>query len=113
MTHDELIAIPTEGEKGISDKVSNVFAKTPFFTLIQVKDNEIDEINIKKNEAAEYTQGTGPIVMKNLNDLGVDVIIAGQIGPGAKTLMEISGIKLKKVKTGTRVSEAVKQYLKS
>jgi predicted Fe-Mo cluster-binding NifX family protein len=113
MTNIELIAIPTEGDKGISDKVSNVFAKAPYFTLIHIRNNEIHEVNVKKNEAVEYSQGTGPIVMKNLKDLGVDLILTGQIGPGAKTLIEISGIKFQKVKTGTIVSKAVKQYLKS
>ena len=111
--NNELIAIPTEGDKGLKDKVSNVFAKAPFFTLIRITNNMIEKVDIKKNKTSRYAQGTGPIVMKNLKDLGVDLILTGQIGPGAKTLIEISGIKFQKVDTGTRVSNAVKKYLKS
>jgi predicted Fe-Mo cluster-binding NifX family protein len=111
ITNIELIAIPTEGDRGINDKVSNVFAKAPYFTLIHISNKKIHDVKIKKNKALKYTQGTGPIVMKNLKDLGVDLILTGQIGPGAKTLIDISGIKFQKVKAGTQVFKAVKKML--
>ena len=113
MTPKELIAIPTEGDKGIRDRVSGIFAKAPFFTLVEVIDRRRGEISVQKNEASKFIQGTGPIVMKNLKDRGVDVVLAGVVGPGAKTLMEISGIRLWKIEAGTKVSEAVSHYIES
>ena len=113
MTPKELIAIPTEGDKGIRDRVSCIFAKAPFFTLVEVIDRRRGEISVQENEASKFIQGTGPIVMKNLKDRGVDVVLAGEVGPGAKTLMEISGIRLWKIEAGTKVSEAVSHYIES
>ncbi len=113
MTPKELIAIPTEGDKGIRDRVSSIFAKAPYFTFIEVIDKKRGEISIHENKASTFIQGTGPIVMKNLKDRGVDVVLAGEVGPGAKTLMEISGIRLWKIEAGTKVSEAVSHYIES
>jgi predicted Fe-Mo cluster-binding NifX family protein len=113
MTPKELIAVPTEGDRGIRDRVSGIFAKAPFFTFVEVIDKQRGEINVQENEASKLAQGTGPIVMKNLKDRGVDVVLAGEVGPGAKTMMEMSGIRLWKIEAGTKVSEAVSRYIES
>jgi len=113
MTPRELIAIPTEGDRGMRDIVSSIFAKAPYFVFVEVVDNQQGEVTILENEASKFTQGTGPIVMKNLKDRGVKVVIAGEIGPGAKTLMEISEIKLWKIEAGTKVSKAIQGYIDS
>jgi len=113
MTPKELIAVPTEGDMGIRDKVSHIFAKAPYFTFVEVIDKQRGEIIVHENEASKLAQGTGPLVMKNLKDRGVDVVLAGEVGPGAKTLMDISGIRLWKIEVGTKVSEAVSSYIES
>ena len=113
MTPKELIAIPTEGDRGIRDRVSGIFAKAPYFTFVEVIDSRRGEISVQENEASKFAQGTGPIVMKNLKDRGVDVILAGKVGPGAKTLMEICGIRLWEIEASTKVSEAVSRYIET
>ena len=113
MTPKQLIAVPTEGDRGIRDRVSSIFAKAPFFTFVEVADRRRGEISVQENEASKLAQGTGPLVMKNLKDRGVDVVLAGEVGPGAKTLMEISGIRLWKIDAGIKVSEAVSRYIES
>ena len=113
MTPKELIAVPTEGDRGVRDRVSGIFAKAPFFTFVEVVDKQRGEISVQKNEASKLAQGTGPIVMKNLKDRGVDVILASDVGPGAKTMMEMSGIRLWKVEAGTKISKAISQYIES
>lgn len=113
MTPKELIAIPTEGDRGMRDRVSGIFAKAPFFTFVEVIDSRRGEISVQENEASKLAQGTGPLVMKNLKDRGVDVVLAGKMGPGAKTLMEISGIRIWKIEAGTIISEAISRYIES
>jgi predicted Fe-Mo cluster-binding NifX family protein len=112
MTPTMRIAVPTNGTRGMSDVVSEVFAKASTFTFIEVVDGKIGDVRVEENTALELKQGVGPVVMKDLKQMGVDVILAGEVGPGAKTLMELSGIKLVKVKPGTKVSEAVEQALR-
>ena len=113
MTPRELIAVPSVGSGGKRNSVSDVFAKAPFFTFVKIEDGEMSDATVKKNEAYEMTQGAGPIVMKNLKNRGVDVVLAGDVGLGAKTLMELSGIRHWKIEAGTKVSEAVSRYIES
>ena len=113
MTPRELIAVPTKGDRGSRNSVSSIFAKAPYFTFVEIIDNKKEKVTVQENEASSLTQGTGPIVMKSMKDRGVDIILAADVGPGAITLMQISGIKLYKVDPGTKVSEAVSRFIES
>jgi predicted Fe-Mo cluster-binding NifX family protein len=112
MTHTMRIAVPTKGTRGMSDMVSEVFAKAPTFTFVDVVDGEVNEVRVEENAALHLTQGVGPVVMKTLKDKGIEVILACEVGPGAKTLMDMSNISLVQVEPGTRVSKAVEMALR-
>lgn len=112
MTKKILLVVPTEDDSGLKGVVSNIFAKAPTFTFIDIVDGEIGDVRVKENEVADLPQGSGPLVIKNFKDKGVDLIIASDIGLGAKTLIEISGIKMVKVKPNIKVKEAVIEGLK-
>jgi predicted Fe-Mo cluster-binding NifX family protein len=106
------LAIPSIGIKGMREVVSPVFAKAPVFTVIDIVEGEVKELRKEKNPASDLKQGSGPIAAKNLKDMGVDVIVTGEMGPGARTLMEISGIKVIMVEPGIKVSDAIATALK-
>jgi predicted Fe-Mo cluster-binding NifX family protein len=112
MSETLLLAIPTKGERAMKEIVSNVFAKAPTFTFVEVVKGEVRGLTVEENEAADLLQGTGPIVIKNLKDKGVDIVIANELGPGAKTLIEISGIQMVQIETGITVREAVTEVLR-
>ena len=69
-------------------------------------------MKVEENAASGLSQGAGPILMKSLKDRGVDAVLAGDVGPGARTLMDISGIELIQVAPGTKVSAALGEALK-
>jgi len=106
------LALPTKGDRGMKDVVSDVFARAATFTFIDVVDGEIKEVKAEENKASSLKQGTGPIVAKYLTEKGVDVVVAGELGPGAKTLLEISGIRMVRVAPGVKVKEAVTEAIK-
>jgi predicted Fe-Mo cluster-binding NifX family protein len=95
----------------LDDAISDIFAKAPVFTFIEIEDGEIKNVEVEENTASKFAQGAGPIVMKELKNRGVDAVIAGEVGPGARTLMEFGGIKLFTVKPGTKISTAVENAL--
>jgi len=111
MTDRMLIAAPSKGNRALDDTISDIFAKAPVFTFIEIVDGEIKNVEVEENTASKLAQGVGPVVMKTLKDRGVDAVIAGEVGPGARTLMEFSGIKLFTVKPGTKISTAVENAL--
>jgi predicted Fe-Mo cluster-binding NifX family protein len=102
------IAIPTEEEKGLDDVVSEVFGRTKTITIIDMLDGEVKDVQVLHNPAASYRFGAGPILVKTLSDMNVEVVIAGELGPGASALIEDQKMTMVTVKPGTRVKEAIK-----
>ena len=111
MKNGILLAVPTTGDRGMKETVSDIFAKAPTFTFIDIVDEKVTNVRVEENTASQLKQGTGPIVMKNLKDKGVDIVVAGELGPGAKTLLEFSNIKMIHVERGLEVSQAVERVL--
>jgi predicted Fe-Mo cluster-binding NifX family protein len=106
-----LIAVPTQGSEGMRDVVANVFSKAPTFTYLNVVNGKVEGVDVEENTVSKLKQGTGPMVAKNLRDRGVDAVITGELGPGASTLLDMSGIRAISVEPGTRVSKALKRAL--
>lgn len=106
------LAIPTKGDKGMEDSVSDVFGRSEIFTIIDISNGSIGNVQVVKNPATSYKHGAGPIVVKMLADMGVTVVAAREFGLGASTLLEQNNIRRIKVKADTPVTEAVKTVLK-
>jgi len=106
------IAVPTRGDKGMEDVVSEVFGRSETFTIIDISDGSIRNVEVVKNPAASYKHGAGPIVVKMLADMKVTAVTAREFGLGASTLLEQNNIKKFEVKADTPVREAIKTVLK-
>ena len=107
------IALPTEDNKGLNDKVYSIFAKAPTYTLVDVENEKVTKIEVKRNPAALLNQGAGPIFAKKLKEENVDLVITGELGPGALTILDTLEIKSIIVKKGTKVSDAIKEAMKT
>ena len=105
------LAVPTEGEKGTEDVVSDVFGRAKTFTVVEISDGSISGVQVVKNPAVKYKHGAGPIVVKMLVDMGVTAVAAREFGPGASALLEQHNVKRFEVKAGVSVEEAVKSVL--
>jgi predicted Fe-Mo cluster-binding NifX family protein len=102
------VAIPTKGQGGLEDVVSDVFGRAKTFTVIDIEDSVIKNVKVLKNQALSYLHGAGPIVVKMLIDSGVNVVLSGELGPGASALLEQQNVMMIAVKPGITVSEAIK-----
>jgi predicted Fe-Mo cluster-binding NifX family protein len=105
------IAIPTRGDKGLKDFVSDVFGRSEKFTIIEIADGSIVNIEVVKNSATSYKHGVGPIVVKMLTDKGVTAVAASEFGPGVSILLEQNKIKKFKVEADSQVKEIVNKVL--
>ena len=101
------IAIPTKGFKGVRDTVSDVFSRSKTLTIVDMIEDKPEIVEIIENKASDLRHGAGPIVAKTLKDKGVKLIISGELGPGASTLLETIGIRSKLVDPGIKVSKAL------
>jgi predicted Fe-Mo cluster-binding NifX family protein len=107
------IAVATRESKGLQDTVSEVFGRAKTFTLIDVREKVIQNVEVLENPAASLKQGAGPVATKTLGEAGVNIVAAGEIGPGASTLLGIYQIREILVKPGTTVDEAIKMALQT
>ena len=105
------LAIPTKGDKGLEDTVSNVFGKAPTFTILEIDNGSVVNVEVVENPAASYKHGSGPIAIKTLADIKVDVAAANELGIGASTLLEMHKIRKFTVKPNTTVKDAVQKII--
>jgi predicted Fe-Mo cluster-binding NifX family protein len=105
------IAIPTKGQGGLEDVVSDVFGRANTFTVIDTEKNALKNVRVLENPAVSYEHGAGPIVVKMLIDSGVNMIIASEFGPGVSTLLDQHKVTKITVQAGSSVSESVKNAL--
>ena len=105
------IAVATKGREGLGDIVSEVFGRASTFTIVNVDNEEIEDVEILENPAVSYKHGAGPIVVKMLIDTGVNVVLATELGPGASALLQQHKITTITAKSGTSVKEAIRKAL--
>jgi len=103
------VAIPTKGDGGLDDVTSNVFGRAKTFTIIDIEGEAVKKVEVIQNPAVSYKHGAGPIVVKMLIDSGVNVVLAGELGPGSSALLEQHNVTMITVKPGVTVSEAIRK----
>lgn len=87
--------------------MSEEFGRTKTITIVDTLDGEVKDTRVFQNPATSYKFGAGPILVKTLADMNVDIIIAGEFGPGASALIEDRKIVKVTVRPGTPVNEAI------
>jgi len=105
------IAVPTKTHKGLEDVVSEVFGKAKTFTIVDIEGGEVKNVQVIDNPAASYEYGSGPVAVKTLADLKVNLAMAVEFGPGASSLLEQHNIKKVSVKPSTKVADSIKENL--
>jgi predicted Fe-Mo cluster-binding NifX family protein len=96
---------------GLDDKVSDVFGRAVSFTIVDVEDGEIRNIDIVRNDFAVRGGGAGVAVSQFLADKGVNAVITGNVGPNALAVLSSAGIKVYRG-SGLTVKEAIEKLIR-
>jgi len=72
------IAIPSNAEGGLDGQRSGHFGHCDAFTIIDVKDGQIDKVEVVANQ--EHAQGGCLVPVKFLESLKVNALVVGGIG---------------------------------
>ena len=105
------IAIPTENHLKYKDRVADTFSRAPTFTFIDIENGGPIEVTVIDNKAREYKQGAGPLAARALKDNGVTTLLSGELGPGAKTILQTLGIEVHRTEIGKNVKEALDEWI--
>jgi predicted Fe-Mo cluster-binding NifX family protein len=101
------IAISTVGET-IDSHVEPRFGRCPF---LLIQDTTEETTQIYRNPAKWLMHGAGINAAKKLLDVGVEVVLTGNLGPKAFKILMEGGIKAFRAKSGD-VNQAIQQYQK-
>lgn len=105
------IAVPTKSHDGLGDVVSEVFGKAKTFTIVDAEDGEVKNVQVVDNPASSYEYGSGPVAVKTLADLKVNLVLTAELGPGALGLLKHHNIREASVKPNTKVADSIKEAL--
>lgn len=98
------IAVPTMGNNGLADEVSQHFGRAPTFTIV---DTETNDVKVMDNTSQHMGgQGYPPEIMQRA---GVKVMLCSGLGPKAIAMFEEFGIDVFVSAAGT-VKDAVNSW---
>jgi len=103
------IAMASEDDLGLKGYLSAHFGRCPFYTVVEVQDGEVKGVEVVKNP---YYMAHAPgVVPEFIRSLGVDVIIAGGMGPRAIDMFARFGIEAVTTGTSAPLEEVLRGYL--
>ena len=105
------VMIPTT-RGGLDDSVAGMFARAPTFTIVEISEGGIKNVEAVPNPASTAPRGAGVTAAQFCIDEGVSAVIAPQFGPNAFGALQAAGIKLYQAEPGTPVKDAVEALLK-
>ncbi len=86
------IAFASEDNKGLEGQMSGHFGRCPYYTLVDVQDGEVQQVQVVENPFYNSHQpGQVPAFVHSQN---VDVMIAGGMGPMAINMFNGYGIEV-------------------
>lgn len=100
------VAIALEENK-YEAQVDRRVGRASYFLIIDIETNNYEII---ENKAKDEVTGAGLKVIKNLVTLGIEVLIAGDVGPKAAVLIEEFDLPVYKLGELTSVDEVLKAF---
>jgi predicted Fe-Mo cluster-binding NifX family protein len=99
------VAVTSTG-KDLNSMMDERFGRCRYFII---KDTDSEEFEVFENEYASSPHGTGVQVAQFVNGRGVQVLITGNVGPNAISVLMGSGIDVFMAKSMT-VMQALKNF---
>jgi len=105
------IGVAAEDNSGLEAKVSMHFGRCPYYVIVEEKNGEIDPLSRVIPNPYFGSHGEPGQIPSFLKEQGIEVIIAGGMGPRAVGFFNQFGIKAV-TGAGGKVKEAVDSFLK-
>lgn len=80
--------------KDIKSDISEVFARCPYFVIAEIKNKEIKETEVIKNESIDQNRGAGISTSQLMAEKNVEAVITGNIGPRALDVLNQFNIEV-------------------
>jgi len=108
----EIIAIPSNGQGGLDDTMSQRFGRCMSFTFITLDNNEIKEVKVVSNEAANAMGSAGIQAAQTVGTNKANVVIVGFLGPNAGDALNALKLKiLQSTSQNLTIQQVINLYL--
>ena len=87
------IAISSTGKK-LTDDVSEVFARCPYFIIVEIENQKIEKFEVIKNESENQMSGAGISAAQLMAEKNVNAVITGNVGPRAFDVLKQFNIEI-------------------
>ena len=98
------ICIPTNGENGIEESISEHFGRAPTYTIVDLDTNEVNVVSNMVNHESGQCQPTEVAVKE-----GIKIVLCTGLGRGALNVLNSQGIDVYIGASGT-VKDAVEAF---
>ncbi len=95
---------------GLQDTIIPQFGRAPTFTIVEVEGDKIKSVEVVENRAAQQLSGAGISAAQTVIDKGVQVVLTGNVGPKAMSVLSSAKIRIYSA-AGLTVEEAVKKLI--
>ncbi len=95
---------------GLDDQVSQVFGRCQTYTIVDVENGDIKNVDVVQNQYANAMSGAGIQAAGFVANQGAEAVISGNYGPNVVSVLKQSGVKMISA-SGMSVREAVQKYL--
>ncbi|WP_297491143.1 NifB/NifX family molybdenum-iron cluster-binding protein [Thermococcus sp.] len=97
---------------GLDDRVNPAFGRTPTFTIVDVQNGTITNVQVLPNPGYTQPRGAGVTAAQFVIDQGADVVISGEFGPNSYGALQAAGIRMVSAPATMTVREAVEAFLR-
>jgi len=87
------IAVSSTG-KNLTDNISEVFARCPYFVIAEIKNQEIKKFEAIKNESENQMGGAGISAAQLMAEKDIKVVITKNVGPRALDVLNQFNIEI-------------------
>ena len=88
------IAIPTHGNGGLNEIMSQRFGRCDTFTLVTIENNQISEVKSVINHAKGESGGVGIQATQLIGNHNVNEVVVDFLGPNAANSLKALNIKI-------------------
>ncbi|MFX1238921.1 MAG: NifB/NifX family molybdenum-iron cluster-binding protein [Promethearchaeota archaeon] len=89
-----IVAIPSNGDGGLNEKMNQRFGRCPSFTLITIEEGSIKEVRGVPNNSESSMGGAGIQAAQIVGNNGVKEVIVGFLGPNAVQALKAMNLKI-------------------
>jgi len=87
------IAVSAKG-KNVKSEVSDVFGRSPYFIIAEIKDQKIEKTEAIENKSTDQINGAGISTAQLMAEKNINAVITGNVGPRALDVLKQFNIEV-------------------